>query len=171
MAVTIGVKLGSSPHTRGAPRICRRRRAVSRDHPRIRGEHWSHYLHIGGMFGIIPAYAGSTIRRSLSLMDHLGSSPHTRGAPKTLPTGAQATEDHPRIRGEHPVRAGVSAPLRRIIPAYAGSTSRSAIISDRDWGSSPHTRGALPSEYVAESAPEDHPRIRGEHCPAYARSR
>ena len=138
--------------------------ARSRDHPRIRGEH--------------PAV----------LAQHscgLGSSPHTRGARRAgsrrsgrvriIPAYAGSTgrsqevarpaEDHPRIRGEHgsadprqdseggssPHTRGarfLSASLRRIpgiIPAYAGSTR--LIIST-----------------FHSSA--DHPRIRGEHCPA-----
>ena len=91
---------GSSPHTRGAR--LRRPGTVPRrlDHPRIRGEHdqllggddegrgssphTRGALRFGGVEidapGIIPAYAGSTPRRS---------GPLFRGA------------DHPRIRGEH----------------------------------------------------------------------
>ena len=113
---------GSSPHTRGALEMT---------------------LHKNGLVGIIPAYAGSTRRsvgKSRGPGDHprirgehrrcrrplswtAGSSPHTRGAPKK----------HPQ-----PVV------LRRIIPAYAGSTSRSA---------------------RSGSAEKDHPRIRGEYGP------
>ena len=111
---------GSSPHTRGAraPTCIRRRRR-----------------------GIIPAYAGST---------------------PTAALGSGLREDHPRIRGEHasvakrmspvlgssPHTRGAQHQLRitnevkRIIPAYAGST--------------------LPHEIVQEMR-EDHPRIRGEH--------
>ena len=94
---------GSSPHTRGA----RGRRRV--------GWSWS---------GIIPAYAGSTESGS---------------------AGRPRRRDHPRIRGEHVAMAGflpvilgssphtrgartcrIPAPRsRRIIPAYAGSTSKS----------------------------------------------
>ena len=51
---------GSSPHTRGAPRRRSRRPSV---------------------FGIIPAYAGSTRGKDLHPVDIGGSSPHTRGAP------------------------------------------------------------------------------------------
>ena len=123
----------------------RRPRAITQrrwDHPRIRGEHdrgealavgpggssphTRGALRSGAAFGvgdrIIPAYAGST------LMVH--SSSHLIG-------------DHPRIRGEHLLSVVVakrpegSSPhtrgarrrpsrlgrLRRIIPAYAGSTS------------------------------------------------
>ena len=113
---------GSSPHTRGAPQARLRRRLRPR---------------------IIPAYAGST-RRPSGL--------RRRGA------------DHPRIRGEHtkhPRPAGLvwgSSPhtrgalhggcrdslRRRIIPAYAGSTTRKTL---------------------TRADPADHPRIRGEHRP------
>ena len=131
---------GSSPHTRGAPRLVR----------------------LGaGQGGIIPAYAGSTRRddrRPPCGLDHPrirgehsnavrrpsitpGSSPHTRGAPtrcrvwpsacRIIPAYAGSTQlcgrveadrgDHPRIRGEH---------------HCGGSHYRSPA------GSSPHTRGA-----------------------------
>ena len=90
---------------------------------------------------IIPAYAGSTLEVAREL--------NTRA-------------DHPRIRGEHDRRedsvgsgrgssphtrgalVGISSgfPQTGIIPAYAGSTRRSAISS---------------------CSPRDHPRIRGEH--------
>ena len=112
--------MGSSPHTRGAHRRRPARSAATR---------------------IIPAYAGSTVRR--------------RQPPRS-------PWDHPRIRGEHPGlgrrpswRGGSSphtrgAPLgdrhlrcvHGIIPAYAGSTRRSAAPRNRS---------------------PDHPRIRGEH--------
>ena len=134
---------------------------LSRDHPRIRGEH-------ALSFDLGHA--------------HAGSSPHTRGAPtrssgsdircRIIPAYAGSTgtpspgfsgrADHPRIRGEHSVWPDMAWPktgssphtrgarqailpvssLARIIPAYAGSTSR-------------HSWPTLPNA--------DHPRIRGEH--------
>ena len=92
-------------------------------------------------FGIIPAYAGST----------------RRGARRRSPGW-----DHPRVCGEHtstlsawtivlgssPRMRGARTPQRdarrrpRIIPAYAGSTSRPA---------------------RRRTAPRDHPRVCGEH--------
>ena len=114
------IERGSSPHTRGALA--------------------AHLLH-RRQAGIIPAYAGST-----------------RGGWR--PVGGRV--DHPRIRGEHvntgdrvcivagssphtrgaPLSTGTSSSGRRIIPAYAGSTTRTLMLR----------RGAA-----------DHPRIRGEH--------
>ena len=119
-AILSEARAGSSPHTRGARRMGLGRRQARR---------------------IIPAYAGSTFSSVVA-----SSSP----------------ADHPRIRGEHRILGkehycyGGSSPhtrgaqrrrsdggiLRRIIPAYAGSTT-------------PPTR--------SRSRPADHPRIRGEH--------
>ena len=93
----------------------------------------------------------------------VGSSPHTRGARGRRSTIPRIIEDHPRIRGEHDLVAGVDlladgssphtrgaragraglGPGWRIIPAYAGSTSP------------PEPR---------PGPPPDHPRIRGEHA-------
>ena len=152
---------GSSPHTRGARPMARRR---------LRHR------------GIIPAYAGSTPVGRVAEMREAGSSPHTRGAQplflakrrdhRIIPAYAGSTDparqaapgrqDHPRIRGEHPIAAkpdnlvmgssphtrGALPHLRlhvrhhRIIPAYAGSTR----------GFRRPRRGR-----------PDHPRIRGEH--------
>ena len=175
--------MGSSPHTRGAPRPLA---------PSLLGSR------------IIPAYAGSTGAGSVgvdSRRDHprirgehrprgfrsapgSGSSPHTRGArddflgdalaSRIIPAYAGSTEpprgadvgaaDHPRIRGEHLLWStsstgpGGSSPhtrgaptdsepdrrRQRIIPAYAGSTTRRRACRCSKW---------------------DHPRIRGEHRP------
>ena len=133
------------------------------DHPRIRGEHSN-----GARPGARPH----------------GSSPHTRGAlegsskgervSRIIPAYAGSTpssgppafcpSDHPRIRGEH-----------RLHVDSCG----------RDFGSSPHTRGArdtvsecerrhriipayagsTPAGRRRRPNPPDHPRIRGEHPP------
>ena len=152
---------GSSPHTRGAPRRRSARRCP---------------------WGIIPAYAGSTLQNKTPSSPTMGSSPHTRGARNPCPpTGS----------------------CRRIIPAYAGSTWRRRTRRSMSWdhprirgehamfgdfhppsfGSSPHTRGARPSAscppaarriipayagstdsaMVSLQSNRDHPRIRGEH--------
>ena len=177
----VAYRLGSSPHTRGAPEDTTKFNSMER---------------------IIPAYAGSTYRIGLS---------------------GGASQDHPRIRGEHACGASVKGTLsgssphtrgalgrtagsgfrRRIIPAYAGSTAAGSLCRGRLTdhprirgehaalsastasfvGSSPHTRGApevsrrvrgreriIPayagstSRWTTLSAPgRDHPRIRGEH--------
>ena len=96
---------GSSPHTRGAPHATSRGRHSAEDHPRIRGEHSMRHVQRCCRVGIIPAYAGSTMISSQSWVPVPGSSPHTRGARAGMGCSRLATEDHPRIRGEHRVRA------------------------------------------------------------------
>ena len=193
---------GSSPHTRGARRRARPAlvgegiipayagstgqspidRAVTADHPRIRGEHPT-FLdprgqkggsspHTRGALdlleilpfddGIIPAYAGSTLPSGRLGWRASGSSPHTRGAPLSV---------------------FLSSLGGRIIPAYAGSTPDPRIVhaerSDHPrirgehnvrrrrggprCGSSPHTRGARNAPHCSRRIGTDHPRIRGEH--------
>ena len=135
-----------------------------RDHPRIRGEHLTLTVIRLENMGIIPAYAGSTVRFHPFPAPLWGSSPHTRGAPQTLRRTLRCQGDHPRIRGEHSQQATQSVAAARIIPAYAGSTKslrkRQSIIP----GSSPHTRGALQPGRSSICTHRDHPRIRGEHA-------
>ena len=108
--------------------------------PRMRGAH-PDPVRCRAALGIIPAYAGSTATRS---------------------TSCPTAWDHPRVCGEHtstlsawtivlgssPRMRGARTPQRdarrrpRIIPAYAGSTSRPA---------------------RRRTAPRDHPRVCGEH--------
>mgnify|MGYP000961524772 CR=1 FL=1 len=172
---------GSSPHTRGA------RDDMVGDEPGHR---------------IIPAYAGSTshaIFRADAAADH----PRIRGEHQPRhhqPRGSCGSSPH--TRGAHRLRALPGRQLG-IIPAYAGSTpgrsnrddtcrDHPRIRGEHVWlwsprklslGSSPHTRGALPSwrrarrltriipayagstfRRIRGSAPgTDHPRIRGEH--------
>ena len=92
---------GSSPHTRGAPRPRPRRRRGDR---------------------IIPAYAGSTVDCvvvGFPEWDH----PRIRGEHSSLPSNGRIfTGSSPHTRGA-PGRGSGRSGRRRIIPAYAGSTS------------------------------------------------
>ena len=114
------ISRGSSPHTRGAHSLM-----------------WIAY----SPRGIIPAYAGSTApsaRRSSSKEDH----PRIRGEHKSAPTGHTPRDgSSPHTRGAHRRRRTPNQ-NHRIIPAYAGSTTRCL---------------------QRNSGRADHPRIRGEH--------
>ena len=142
-------------------RRCRRRRR-GRDHPRIRGEH------IRGVEALLPLDGSSPHTRGAPPRPRTGS-PSTRiipayaGSTRVWANGPGAKKDHPRIRGEHQLpglqhlfhqgssphtrgarkRHSDGGVLRRIIPAYAGSTRPAP----------PHRRSG-----------GDHPRIRGEHA-------
>ena len=135
--------------------------ATRPDHPRIRGEHCQAILPVSSLAGssphtrgarlhnligdpgvrIIPAYAGSTppnVRRYDSRQDH----PRIRGEHIDLRAAEDTTKgSSPHTRGAL-VLTGGHPPDKRIIPAYAGSTTM---------------RSFLPGGAA------DHPRIRGEH--------
>ena len=155
-------KRGIIPAYAGSTRILGSRPARRPDHPRIRGEHWfglggaadrggsSPHTRgariladpVSGPGRIIPAYAGSTVTFLLRRYwpeDH----PRIRGEHfRPGPTPSRTSGSSPHTRGAH-THTLISASNPRIIPAYAGSTSRTT------------TRA---------SAPSDHPRIRGEHA-------
>ena len=111
---------GSSPHTRGAHVV------VS-------------LMKIGER--IIPAYAGSTRRRS--------------------PTPSTPT-DHPRIRGEHRMQVFTSRGVQGSSPHTRGARLRST-----RWASTsriiPAYAGSTPPDPRSRPGSADHPRIRGEH--------
>ena len=113
--------------------------------------------------GIIPAYAGSTTWDRLIAGKQQESSPHTRGALRTVLPTLFERWDHPRIRGEHLMQITPDWVALGIIPAYAGSTNGKNAVTIKAKGSSPHTRGALNAHSSRPPLPSDHPRIRGEH--------
>ena len=152
---------GSSPHTRGARRPGRYRRAGRWIIPAYAGSTWLGPARRAGL-GDHPRIRGEHRGLLLAGADREGSSPHTRGAHQDF------------CDGRHE---------EGIIPAYAGSTMHLYPPVHRFDGSSPHTRGAhappgwrrgfrgiIPA-YAGSTglgpcgllAAGDHPRIRGEH--------
>ena len=153
---------GSSPHTRGAPprscgssfrpgiipayagstRAWRRSGTAPRDHPRIRGEHDTHLCILQSGQGSSPHTRGAPVTGSLA-MTRSGIIPAYAGSTTGSAAPGISAEDHPRIRGEHPLIGECKA---------------------RTPGSSPHTRGAPARRAGATAWSGDHPRIRGEHA-------
>ena len=134
-------------HYQDHPRVCGEHKACPRllhsptgSSPRMRGapQDLARPLRV---LGIIPAYAGSTVRlheRSRGVEDHPRvCGEHRFGVP--LPSGDGGSS--PRMRGA-PHVAVERARAYRIIPAYAGSTSNMVSQILDDW---------------------DHPRVCGEH--------
>ena len=193
---------GSSPHTRGARTSRPGVWGGGLDHPRIRGEHRRHRLSLIPHEGSSPHTRGAH-RPARSRGHHKRIIPAYAGSTAARRSSSTAISDHPRIRGEHAIprlrlvevqgssphtrgaRAGTPQEftVKRIIPAYAGSTASCCALMLFAVGSSPHTRGAprrrerhrrysgiIPA-YAGStmSTPvmvvhmTDHPRIRGEH--------
>ena len=115
-----GLVVGSSPHTRGAL-----------------------VLQSGALveLGIIPAYAGSTMRYTF---------------------GHRTELDHPRIRGEHPPAGMESTIFPGSSPHTRGARSRSPARDDR-CRIIPAYAGSTRHRAHGRRQDRDHPRIRGEH--------
>ena len=149
------------PACAGSTSMCLAWLSRSWDHPRLRGEHSTSFGCSVWWPGSSPPARGArggpaTGGRSRRIIPACAGS--------TLPSMIRraATQDHPRLRGEHVIRsdkpeaaAGSSPPARgararsyarkimtRIIPACAGSTARCCSRDAARW---------------------DHPRLRGEH--------
>ena len=137
-----------------------KRKGVNRDHPRVCGEHFSVSLlfltvrgssprmrgtpvacpHAWAMPGIIPAYAGNTVRACslrLVMWDH----PRVCGEhPRDTAPRVQTRGSSPRMRGTLRPQ-GRDAACPGIIPAYAGNTSPVPQSNSSASGSSPRMRG------------------------------
>ena len=110
------------------------------DHPRIRGEHARLVLFDAVTVGSSPHTRGAPARRRDIVIPHR-IIPAYAGSTVTPSTGSVTKTDHPRIRGEHKFDFACDAELL---------------------GSSPHTRGAPPTDFRSVSG--------GGIIPAYAGS-
>ena len=130
------------PAYAGSTLGARRYRCGPWDHPRIRGEHLGGALHVSGARGSSPHTRGALGCRALA-PNLVGIIPAYAGSTASKRSSTSSSRDHPRIRGEHvehlptslqcfgssPHTRGALGPLerlrrrRRIIPAYAGSTT------------------------------------------------
>ena len=131
---------GSSPHTRGARTASsawlvrlgiipayagstawdKAKASYYRDHPRIRGEHFSGRALMNSIVGSSPHTRGAPLMAELEA-NAVGIIPAYAGSTQAGKSTAESYGDHPRIRGEH----SCLRPCRGRRP-----------------GSSPHTRGA-----------------------------
>ena len=92
--------VGSSPHTRGAPPARLRRGFRARIIPAYAGSTMARHMSVGHLPDH-PRIRGEHLSPKLRFGSYAGSSPHTRGALETI---------------------GGHVDVARIIPAYAGST-------------------------------------------------
>ena len=135
---------GSSPHARGARAVRRRIRyragiipacagstpdaaqviVAARDHPRMRGEHFTVPDTASYFSGSSPHARGARGRAGVDGVDH-GIIPACAGSTSSSGKLTEASGDHPRMRGEH-------------------STVMESVSTQM--GSSPHARGALHDE-------------------------
>ena len=113
----------------------------SRDHPRLRGEHFGvPYARNGGP-GSPPPARGALLLLFIA-WHGLGITPACAGSIYSFPCAPAGRWDHPRLRGEHNLSSKVAV----------------AVV-----GSPPPARGACYPGGDNSGRIGDHPRLRGEH--------
>ena len=152
---------GITPAYAGNTRWLWLHRGLSRDHPRLRGEHLFSFILLGlnmgsppptrgtqfmGLtksqpYGITPAYAGNTIKDKLSEF---------------------GIRDHPRLRGEHRSIDHLKQTLQGSPPPTRG-TPWSHCCGPAFSGITPAYAGNTGFETSYNALMRDHPRLRGEH--------
>ena len=172
---------GSSPLARGAPwptraasstpriipacagstRSARTHPRSTGDHPRLRGEHLDIIIEHAGVPGSSPLARGARgCVLALLLAERIipACAGSTGGA--ELELGVDG--DHPRLRGEHPLRTPLMAGHRGSSPL-----ARGAPLGVREHapigGIIPACAGSTPRRGARRRGPGDHPRLRGEH--------
>ena len=137
----ISTSCGIIPAYAGSTQKCGEGHTLRADHPRIRGEHDLYHSQAQHRRGSSPHTRGALLSADLHVVER-GIIPAYAGSTLSLRGRRWGGSDHPRIRGEHrcphatasatrgssPHTRGALAGklpggrLRRIIPAYAGST-------------------------------------------------
>ena len=114
---------------------------ASRDHPRVRGEHYKRLCAELCREGSSPRARGAR-EPGVSRLLTLRIIPACAGSTLDVVCGDVTGGDHPRVRGEH------ASAARRVC---------------RTLGSSPRARGAHGGDALDPLSSGDHPRVRGEH--------
>ena len=159
--ISIFASVGITPAYAGNTKLSTFSYPYSRDHPRIRGEHGFTAFTVKISLGS-PPHTRGTRYLVIQLWSPAGITPAYAGNTASVQLSLSNTQDHPRLRGEHPVfyctnwDAEGSPPLTRgtlnntasqfcgyrITPAYAGNTKVYLKLC---------------------TVIQDHPRLRGEH--------
>ena len=173
---------GSSPRTRGAPRLgrevphrvgiipadagstltCASPTCGQGDHPRGRGEHVDTLYSLGVHEGSSPRTRGA-LELSLDADQLTGIIPADAGSTPGDLRGVEGHRDHPRGRGEHK-----RTHTQRSCPCGSSPRTRGALVA-HDFpgvavGIIPADAGSTPAHCTVDGCISDHPRGRGEHA-------
>ena len=172
---------GSSPHARGALRVpvagMPRRgiipacagstafggvsKTVTRDHPRMRGEHLSHHRMVMTALGSSP-HARGALGSKATYGSLKGIIPACAGSTKSLGRIPMGCGDHPRMRGEHCSTRTMLEPCAGSSPHARGAPPGREVLGENA-GIIPACAGSTLAPWYGCSCSGDHPRMRGEH--------
>ena len=175
------LEVGSSPHARGTleagaahgwnlgiiPACAGNTSAIhgrangARDHPRMRGEHIGEIFQFRSRRGSSPHARGTRIGNAINEPRN-GIIPAGAGNTRHLTVFCKLTWDHPRMRGEHPLRRTLSRIVAGSSP-HARGTLFNATVRTAIYGIIPACAGNTTAHRHRILIDGDHPRMRGEH--------
>ncbi len=134
---------------------------IHRDHPRVRGEHNQRAVSGASPWGPSPRARGAPrVEGHLGLA--AGTIPACAGSTGDRSTVSVRRRDHPRVRGEHTVRATISSPSLGPSPRARGA--RFCGVGEQvGTGTIPACAGSTRAGCARAGRGWDHPRVRGEH--------
>ena len=136
-------------------------RRTRRDHPRMRGEHRMIPGTSLGEMGSSPHARGALVEELVVVGRH-GIIPACAGSTPSCTGASRPRRDHPRMRGEHSARRRCSSRSRGSSPHARGAPAPvDANLGGR--GIIPACAGSTHRPRAGNFAPQDHPRMRGEH--------
>ena len=152
---------GIIPACAGSTMRSTRPARMSRDHPRVRGEHYMLVDQAEGKPGSSPRARGAPTRRRRRRVGG-GIIPACAGSTGRSPGQAVPPRDHPRVRGEHSLVRASPDTERGSSPRARGARvpERAALLVD---GIIPACAGSTPFSRGPRPKARDHPRVRGEH--------
>ena len=134
--------------------------ALSRDHPRVRGERSACRRSSGSRSGPPPRTRGTRRLGSLETADH-GTTPAYAGNAFFCWTSTVRSRDHPRVRGERAPGADPTTAARGPPPRTRGTRPRRRRRRRLD-GTTPAYAGNATGPDARHASSRDHPRVRGE---------
>ncbi len=160
---------GTIPACAGSTSWCMRRRARTRDHPRVRGEHRRPGAGQPAEKGPSPRARGAP-RRACGRPSRRGTIPACAGSTGSWGSIVMIERDHPRVRGEH--RTGLARNSREAGPSPRARGAPDLAPKFRDAGGTiPACAGSTQRLIRRPAHPGDHPRVRGEHATPEERRR
>ncbi len=135
-------------------------RWIWRDHPRVRGEQRQGWLACWAVAGPSPRARGADHREEQEGVAS-GTIPACAGSSRAASESHEPTGDHPRVRGEQPVRKHDRAFTWGPSPRARGADSLPAV-SISPGGTIPACAGSSVTRVFPVVPLWDHPRVRGE---------
>ena len=134
---------------------------IRRDHPRVCGEHPVTLLHIDLRPGSSPRVRG-THDHGDAFERFGGIIPACAGNTSSSTAKSGKTGDHPRVCGEHAIKAAMNESSSGSSPRVRG-TLYGRRVRRRPGGIIPACAGNTSAQLCADIARRDHPRVCGEH--------